>query len=166
MNLTRHASLLALALGVAACTGIPGPSSVRVGETQREVAARLGKPAAERALPSGATAWYYLTGPSGFFTYRAVFGGGGTVTEYDQLLTRERLQGLPEGASESAVLDALGPPMQRMTFARTHTEVWSYRWLEGTFEMIAEATFDTRNGSLMQVTTFRDPAFTESVGPF
>jgi hypothetical protein len=165
MKFVRSASILVLALSITACAGLPGPSSVRIGETQGDVAARLGKPAAERTLPSGGTAWYYPTGPSGFFTYRAIFGSGGTVTEYDQVLTRERLQALPEGATENAVLDALGPPMQRMTFARTDTEVWSYRWLEGTFEMIAEATFNTRKGGLMQVTTFRDPAFTESVGP-
>ena len=166
MKSVKFASTLVLALILAACAGIPGPASVRVGETQRDVSARLGTPAAERKLPSGETAWYYLTGPSGFFTYRAVFGRGDSVTEYAQVLTRARFQGLPDGASESAVLDALGPPMQRMAFARTQTEVWSYRWLEGTFEMIAEATFNTRNGSLTQVTTFRDPAFTESVGPF
>jgi outer membrane protein assembly factor BamE (lipoprotein component of BamABCDE complex) len=152
-------------LAVAGCSSIPVPSSVRVGESQSDVRAKLGAPATERKLASGDTAWYYITGPSGFFTYRAVFGSGGSVSEYMQVLTMQHLMALPQGASRETVLDALGPPMERMTFLRTRTEAWTYRWLDGTFPMIADATFQAGNGTLIQVTVHRDPVFTDVITP-
>lgn len=152
---------LVLTLALSGCAAILGPHSVRNGETQSEVRARLGAPAVERKLGSGDTAWYYVTGPSGFFTYRVVFGSGGAVADYSQVLTMENFMAVPQGAAQSAVLDALGPPKERMTFRRTATEVWTYRWLDGTFEMLANATFDA-GGILNQITSQQDPAFTDS----
>jgi outer membrane protein assembly factor BamE (lipoprotein component of BamABCDE complex) len=158
-------STLILVLTLSACAAFPGSQSVRDGETQSAVRAKLGAPAVERKLASGDTAWYYVTGPSSFFTYRVVFGSGGSVTDYSQVLTRKNFMALPQGAAQSAVLDALGPPMERMTFQRTNTEVWTYRWLEGTFEMLANVVFDTRNGKLTDVFLLRDPVFGDAVSP-
>jgi hypothetical protein len=155
---------LILTLAVSGCVAIPGSRSVRDGETPDDVRARLGAPATERKLATGDTAWYYLTGPSGFFTYRVVFGSGGSVTSYSQRLTRENFMAVPRGATPAAVLDDLGPPMARMAFERTATEAWTYRWLDGTFEMLANAEF-ARGGNLRQIVFQRDPAFSDSVSP-
>jgi hypothetical protein len=152
-----------VALAIGGCA-IPGPRSIRDGETQADVRARLGAPAAERKLASGDTAWYYITGPSGFYTYRVDFGGGGTVKEYKQVLTMQNLMSIPSGAGEDVVLDDLGPPMERMKFARTATEVWTYRWIDGTFEMLANAEFG-KDGKLLRITVQRDPAFEEGLSP-
>ena len=158
-------SLLALMAGLAGCAAIPGDHSVRNGETQSDVRAKLGHAAVERKLGSGDTAWYYVTGPSSFFTYRVVFASGGLVTDYAQVLTRKNFMALPQGAAQAAVLDELGPPMESMKFPRTATEAWNYRWLEDTFPMLADAVFDARNGALSYIVLTRDPLFTDSISP-
>jgi outer membrane protein assembly factor BamE (lipoprotein component of BamABCDE complex) len=149
---------LCFALMIAGCASILGPDSVHVGEASNEVRTKLGPPAAERKLPSGQSAWYYTTAPSGWFTWRIMFGTDGRVSEYTQVLTQQNFYASPNGASRDAVLDRLGPPMERMTFARTGTETWTYRWMDGTFQMLANLTFGT--GGLEQVSVMRDPAMT------
>ncbi len=156
---------LVLVFVLSGCASILGLGAFRTGESQSEVRAKYGAPTVERKLASGDTAWYYVTGPSNFFTYRVVFGSGGTVKSYSQVLTRSDFMSLPEGASRTTVLDELGPPMERMTFARTATEVWTYRWLDGTFEMIADAEF-AQGGNLKQIVLLRDPMYTDAISPF
>jgi hypothetical protein len=151
--------VLAAALSLAACAAIPRHDSVRAGESQAQVRERLGAPAAERKLAGGNLAWYYPTGPSGFETWRVVYAPGGVVSEYAQVLTPANFVWLREGANREAALDRLGPPMQRMGFWRTATDTWTYRWLDGTFEMIADAVFDAGSGELKYVGIFRDPAY-------
>jgi hypothetical protein len=110
-------------------------------------------------------AWYYITGPSGFYTYRVVFGAGGAVAGYSQVLTRQNFMAVPQGAAKTAVLDQLGPPMEEMSFQRTRTQAWTYRWMDGTFEMLADAVFDSDKGTLNQIVVYRDSAFSDSISP-
>jgi hypothetical protein len=116
----------------------------------------------ERKLATGANAWYYATGPSGFFTWRVVFSPAGAVTEYAQVLTAKNFSALGQGVTRDAVLDQFGPPIERMSFPRTATEAWTYRWMDGTLEMIADAVFDAKGG-LRHVALYRDPAFSSAV---
>lgn len=161
----KYSSILVLALAVSGCAAFPGPGSVQSGETPSAVRAKLGTPAAERKLGSGDAAWYYITGPSGFYTYRVVFGAGGAVADYSQVLTRQNFMAVPQGATKNTVLDALGPPMEEMSFQRTRTQAWTYRWMDGTFEMLADAVFNLDKGTLDQIVVHRDPAFTDSISP-
>jgi hypothetical protein len=147
-----------LALAIAGCASILGPDSVRVGESPNQVRAKLGSPATERKLPSGQSAWYYTTAPSGYFTWRVVLGADGRVSEYTQVLTQQNFYSFPTGASRDEVLDRLGPPMERMTFARSDTETWTYRWLDGTFQMLGNLTLGA--GGFEQASLIQDPAFT------
>jgi outer membrane protein assembly factor BamE (lipoprotein component of BamABCDE complex) len=151
-------SLLAVA-ALAACAALPRADSVRAGDTPLQVRERLGAPAATRTLPDGRTAWFYVTGPSGFETWRVVFGPNGAVAEYAQVLTAANFEWMREGATREAVLDRVGPPMERMDFWRTGTEAWTYRWRFGTFEMIGQPVFDAPSGVVKYVGIFRDPAF-------
>jgi len=155
----RMSWTLISALAVAGCAAIPGPSSVRNGDTQADVRAKLGAPGAERTLGGGALAWYYLTGPAGFETWRVVFDGSGRVSEYLQVLTLANFEELRSGGTRDETLDRLGPPMQRMSFARTATDAWTYRWLYGTLQMISEPVFDDRSGDVKYVGIYRDPAY-------
>jgi hypothetical protein len=161
----KYSSILVVSLTVSGCAAFPGPSSVQNGETQSAVRAKLGTPAAERKLGSGDAAWYYITGPSGFYTYRVVFGTGGAVADYSQVLTMRNFMTVPRGATKDTVLDELGPPMEEMSFQRTRTQAWTYRWIDGTFEMLADAVFDLDKGTLDQIVVHRDPAFTDSISP-
>ena len=145
---------------------MPGPASVRVGDGQGEVRSRLGAPGAERRLADGRLAWYYMTGPSGFETWRVVFGSGNAVAEYSQVLTAANFIWMREGANREQVLDRVGPPMQRMTFARSATEAWTYRWRDQTFEMIGEPVFDAGAGTVKYVGIFRDPAYSSTPSSF
>lgn len=155
----RFVLTLLTVFALAGCAGMPGPTSVRTGEAQDAVRAQLGAPATERKLASGESAWYYATGPSSYYTWRVVFGSNGRVTEYTQVLTMQNFFALQEGATRDAVLDRLGPPMERMSFTNTGTEVWTYRYLDGTFQMLADVTFGAGAGTFRQVTTFLDPAY-------
>ena len=148
---------LLLALVLAGCAHYPSATAVHAGESQSEVRARLGAPATERKLPNGDTAWYYVTGPSGYYTYRVVYGSDGRVKQYSQVLTEKDFLALPEGASPDAVLDRLGPPMDTMSFARSDTKTWTWRWIDGTQQMLADATFGARG--LLNLSTYPDPAF-------
>lgn len=161
----KYSSILVLALTVSGCAAFPGPGSIQIGETQSAVRAKLGTPAAERKLGSGNAAWYYITGPSGFDTYRVVFGTSGAVADYSQILTMQNFMTVPQGATKNTVLDELGPPMEEMSFQRTRTQAWTYRWMDGTFEMLADAEFDLDKGTLNKIVVRRDPAFTDSITP-
>jgi hypothetical protein len=152
------------ALALAACAAMPGPQSVRPGEPSDQVRARLSAPALERKLPTGETAWFYPTGPGGFTTWRVVVGPDGKVVRYDQVLTMANFLWMREGRTRDEVLDRVGPPFDRMSFRGTATEAWSYRWLDGTFEMIAEPVFDAPSGVVKYVGIFRDPAFSSTPG--
>lgn len=158
--------ILAATVFVAACAAIPRHDSVRAGESQAQVRERLGAPGAERKLAGGNLAWYYMTGPSGFETWRVVFGPGGTVTEYAQVLTAVNFAWMREGATREEVLDRVGPPMEQMSFWRTGTEAWTYRWRHGTYEMIAQPVFDAASGAVKYVGIFRDPAYSSMPSSF
>lgn len=152
----------AAAAVLAACAAMPpGASSVAVGDRPAQVQAKLGAPKLERKLASGATAWYFPTGPSGFYTWRVVFDPAGVATEYGQVLTAKNFASFAQGAPPDALLDRLGPPMERMTFALSKTEAWTYRWMDGTLEMIADVVFDP--GGLRHIALYRDPAFSSTV---
>jgi outer membrane protein assembly factor BamE (lipoprotein component of BamABCDE complex) len=144
---------------LAACASNPAADSVRVGDSQAQVRQRLGVPGVERTLSGGVLAWYYPTGPSGFETWRVVFAPGGTVAEYAQVLTAANFLWLREGATRDEALDRMGPPMERMSFWRTGTEAWTYRWRDVTFEMIGQPVFDEKTGAVQYVGIFRDPAY-------
>jgi len=158
--------ILAAALSLAACAAIPRHDSVRVGESQAQVRDRLGAPAAERKLAGGNLAWYYPTGPSGFETWRVVYAPGGSVAEYAQVLTAENFQWMREGATREEVLDRVGPPMEQMSFWRTATDAWTYRWRHGTFEKIAQPVFDAASGAVKYVGIFRDPGYSSMPSGF
>ena len=158
----RFVLTLLTVFALAGCAGIPGPTSVRTGEAQDAVRTQLGASATERKLASGGNAWYYVTGPSSYFTWRVVFGSNGRVTEYAQVLNMQNFLALQEGAPRDMILDRLGPPMERMTFSNTGTEVWTYRWLDGTFQMIADLTIASAAGTFTQMALIRDPAYTSA----
>jgi outer membrane protein assembly factor BamE (lipoprotein component of BamABCDE complex) len=157
--------LIVIAAAVlAACSTFPRADSVRIGEAPDQVRARLGTPGAQRKLATGEDAWYYLTGPAGFETWRVVFGADGKVKAYTQVLTQENLEWVRTGATRPEVLDRIGPPMEMMRFARTNTDAWTYRYQFGTLKMIGQPVFNDTTGKAEYVGIFLDPAYYSSVG--
>ena len=80
---------LCLAFAIAGCASTLVPDSVHVGQSSNEVRAKFGPPAAERRLPSGQSAWYYTTAPSGYFTWRVVFGAGGGAQDNNAKMSHD-----------------------------------------------------------------------------
>ncbi len=143
------------ALALFGCT-IPTPSSVHTGETPQQVRAKLGAPTAERKIANGDTAWYYVADS---YTWRVLFGRDGAVSEYGQVLTMANFELLRQGTTRDAMFDLVGPPGQAMTFARTGSEAWTYRWRDGTVPTVTDVVFDARTGELRYMGIYWDPAY-------
>lgn len=86
------------------------------------------------------------------------------MTEYRQVLAPPNFARMCDGATRVQGLDRVGSPMQRMTFAGSGTETWTYRWPNGTLEMIGEPVFDAASGEVRDIGILRDPAFSSTPG--
>lgn len=152
----RGWTMLVGALALVGCA-IPNAGSVRPGETPPQVRAKLGAPYVERKIASGDIAWYYI---SDSYTWRVVFGRDGAVSEYAQVMTLENFMRLRQvGANRDGMYDLVGPPLQRMAFARTGSEAWTYRWRDMTIPSVTDAVFDARTGELRYMGIYWDPAY-------
>ncbi len=141
----RKLACIVLLCALAGCAARVG-TSVKPGMAQAEVARLGGKPIAEGRLPSGEAYWDYTLQPSGYYTYRVVFGPDGAVREVSNLLTQQNFLKLKLGMSESDVEALLGP-------ARLRERYWlgtysiSYRFMEAATFMMMTAEF-SRDGRL------------------
>lgn len=109
-------SIIAILLGAAlALAGCAATVSTRVtpGMTEKEVRGIGGTPALEQKLTGGETAWDYTLQPSGYFTWRVVFGTDGRVREVRNLTTPENFQKIETGMTEAEVLNIMGPTLIR-----------------------------------------------------
>jgi hypothetical protein len=136
---------IALLCVVAGCAARVG-TSVRPGMAQAEVARLGGKPIAEGRLPTGDPYWDYTLQPSGYYTYRVVFGPEGTVREVRNLLTEENFLNLKPGMSESDVAGLLGPARIRETYWLGTYSI-GYRFMRASTFMMMTAEF-SRDGHL------------------
>jgi hypothetical protein len=141
----RRLLWIVLACAVAGCAARVG-SSVTPGMGQAEVARLGGKPIAEGRLPSGESYWDYTLQPSGYFTYRVVFGPDGAVREVRNLLTLQNFLNLKPGMSEADVEALLGPARMRAAYWRGAYSI-SYRFMDVSTFMVMTAEF-SRDGRL------------------
>jgi outer membrane protein assembly factor BamE (lipoprotein component of BamABCDE complex) len=141
----RKLVCIVLLCAVAGCAVRVG-TSVRPGMAQAEVARLGGKPIAEGRLPSGEPYWDYTLQPSGYYTYRVVFGPDGAVREVRNLLTEQNFRTLKAGMSEREVEALLGPAGIRQAYWLGTYSI-SYRFMEVSTFMIMTAEF-SREGRL------------------
>ena len=141
-------------------------ASLPLGSTTEAARSRAGGPSERIALPDGGEVWFYAT-PAGFTTWRLQFDAAGRLTDDRQVLTEASFQNsLSVGHSSTAeVRVALGPPVVISRFPNIEKEVWTYRWMEHTLEMLNDVYFDSVTGRLTGWTVYRDPAFV-SVGSY
>jgi len=119
----------ACALALAGCATNVG-SRVHPGMTQAEVMSVGGKPASERKLAGGETAWDYTLQPSGYFTWRVVFGGDGRVRAVDNLTTYENSLKIVPGMTEAEVQTIMGPTFLREKYWQGNYSI-GYRYMDG-----------------------------------
>jgi len=158
---TRIAVLLAASIAGCALVAL---KQVPPGTPATEVQARAGAPTEKRALADGVKAWYYISGPLGWTTYRARFDVQDRLLDVDQVLTEAHFRALKEGkTSRSDVLQMLGSPALVMRYPNLGEEVWTYRYMDVTLEMLNDDHFDAASGVLKYYTLYRDPSYA-SVG--
>ena len=120
---------------LAGCAATVG-HRVTAGMTEPQVLAVGGKPAQERKLPGGEAAWDYTLQPSGYFTWRVVFGRDGRVREVRNLTTYENSLKIAPGMTEAQVEEIMGPTLIRETYWTGNSSI-SYRYMDdATFMMV------------------------------
>ena len=150
-------SVLALA-GCAARVG----GHVTPGMSQPDVSSIGGAPAAEGKLATGERYWDYTLQPSGYFTWRVVFGTDGRVTGVHNLLTERNILNLKTGMNETDVAQVLGPSLMREGYWRGDYSV-AYRFMENATFMLLTVQF-TRDGHLSYYYWEPDPAMYSAPG--
>lgn len=146
---------IALLCAVAGCASTVG-SSVRPGMTQADVTRVAGKPFAEGRLPGGEPYWDYTLQPSGYYTWRVVFGPDGAVREVRNLMTQQNFLNLKPGMTEPEVVGVLGPARMRERYWLGTYSI-SYRFMEASTFMLMTAEF-SRDGRLTTYHSQPDPA--------
>ena len=121
--------MCAFVIALAGCAANVG-SRVHPGMTQAQVAQVGGKPASERKLSGGETAWDYTLQPSGYFTWRVVFDNDGRVREVNNLTTYDNSLQISPGMTESEVETIMGPTFLREKYWQGNYSI-GYRYMEG-----------------------------------
>jgi len=155
---------LATAAALAGC--VSGVTRVAPGASAADVRASAGAPTEERELGNGMKAWFYESGPNGWTTYRVRLDGTGHVVDREQVLTEKsfRAELMASKTSRNEVLDRLGRPSYVSRFPNLSEEVWTYRYLDGTLEMLNDVHIDAASGIVRSYSMYRDPAYSVSLG--
>jgi len=140
---------------LAGCAATVG-NKVRTGMTDSEVLGVGGKPVHEQQLPNGETAWDYTLQPSGYFTWRVVFGRDGRVREIRNLATYENSLQIAPGMSEDEVVSIMGPTFIREAYWLGSYSI-GYRYMDdATFMMLT--VLMNKNGKVTATITQPDGA--------
>lgn len=160
----RVAALAAAATtALAACATIDAPR-IAPGTPASELRARLGAPSEEARLPGGERAWYYVFGPYGFETWRYTLDSGDRVARAEQLLSERRFRDIVPGeTAREDVRRMFGPPMESAAFPLSRTEAWTYRYRDGSLEMLGDIVFAAPTGRVLYYALYLDPRVNNSV---
>lgn len=162
LGLVKITLIASFILALAGCASFYAPQ-VKPGTTATELRSRLGAPTDERRI-GGDRAWDYVFGPIGHETYRYVFDSSDRVKSVEQLLSESRFRKITTGeTTRDDMLSLYGRPMETMAFHRSNTEVWTYRYRDGSFEMLNDVTFAAGTGKVLYYALYLDPRVTASV---
>lgn len=156
--------MLLAALSGAGCASLFA-SSVAPGTPAADVRARIGAPTDQRTLADGTKAWDYATGPQGFVTTRMVFDTNDRLVRTEQLLDERHFRALTPGTTKAEAQGLVGRPGEVSFFKNLNEEVWTYRFKDGTFEMLNDVHFGLTDGRLRYYSIYRDPAYSSAVSP-
>lgn len=136
---------LSLALIAAGCATYDG-RGLRVGASNEgEVRGVMGAPALEFAADDGGKDLVYPHGPLGIQTFIAHLDRGGILGEIRPVLKDEVFYRVQPGDTQDQVLRAIGPPGEKMHFARSDQTAWDYRYVDTWgYTAIFSAVFDAR----------------------
>lgn len=124
------ATLLAAAV-LPGCAALLGPD-LRVGQTEAEVVAMLGKPTGRYELGGGRTRLEFATGPFGLHTWMVdIDAASGRAVRHAQVLDETNFwafQQRARGMTREQVLRELGRPGERTGAGLVGGELWSWRY--------------------------------------
>jgi hypothetical protein len=133
----------AFGLLLCACASYDG-SSLRAGvSSDADVRSVMGAPRAEYTVADGTRRLVYPHGPLGTQTFVVSVGLDGRVRDVRQALQDDTFYGIRAGLTEREILEMIGPPGEKMHFARSNTTAWDYRYVDGWgYPAVFSVTFD------------------------
>jgi len=160
LRLLRRGAALALLSGLLGCALNAG--RIAPGLSAAEVRSLAGTPTEQRTLPGGVKAWYYEMGPEGWTTYRVRLDANERVLDSEQVLTEKnfRTQLVADSTTREQILEAFGRPALVTRFPNLTEEVWTYRYLDGTREMLNDIHIAAATGVVRTYNLYPDPAYT------
>jgi hypothetical protein len=134
---------LALALLAASCASYDG-HTLRPGiSTEAELRQVMGQPAAQFSNGDGSRELAYPRGPLGTQTYMAHVSRDGIVQSVKPVLSDDVFNAIQPGMTQEEVLRLIGPPRETMSFARSGTVAWDYKYRDTWgYDAIFSVTFD------------------------
>ena len=111
--------------------------------TEAQVRAAMGPPAVEFANADGSRQLAYPRGPMGTQTFMADVGSDGVLKAVRPVLNDGTFHSIQPGMTREEVLRLIGPPRDRMAYARTRHVSWDYLY-EDTwgYKAVFSVTFD------------------------
>lgn len=126
----RHLARTLVPAGLLLLAGcaIDPPSRVATGQTEAEVQARLGPPAARHVGGGGLARLEYTRAPSGRHTWMVDLDAQGRVAAVTQVLDERVFNRIVAGTPRAQLLAELGTPSARRPGGWQGGEIWSWRY--------------------------------------
>ncbi|MCU6435211.1 outer membrane protein assembly factor BamE [Undibacterium sp. Jales W-56] len=161
MNLSRilaSSVILLSILNLSSCVSY-GIGSVKAGQTEPEVTAKLGKPT-HIYQDGNQHIWEYMRGRMAQATHMARFDHDGRLISYEQVLTLQKFAQVKVGIMDkTAVLNIIGAPSETAYYPRVQLEAWSYPYKEsGVWNSLMTVYFD-QSGIVKKLENGPDPLF-------
>ena len=121
------ASALLMLLAAGCATFGPG---IAPGDSEAQLRAVMGRPAAEFTHGDGSRTLAYPHGPMGTQTYMADIGPDGRVRAIRAALDDETFQRIAPGMAREDVLRLIGPPGDSMYFPGLRQDSWEWRFVD------------------------------------
>jgi outer membrane protein assembly factor BamE (lipoprotein component of BamABCDE complex) len=146
---------LLLAVTLASCASYDGRGLRPGASTEAQLRQVMGEPAMEFTNPDGSRELAYPRGPLGHQTFMAHVSRDGIVQAIDPVLSDDVFNAIRPGMTQEEVLRLIGPPRETMSFARSATVAWDYKYQDTWgYPAIFSVIFD-RNGRVVSKTTQR-----------
>ena len=137
-----RSAMLAMALLVGGCDYTYGPNNLKPGASIDEVRRQMGAATDEKRSADGSRVWWYVRGPQGFHTYKIAFDKDEKVVSLTQVLTEQNFRNVTPGKSKDEVLELLGSPREKQPYPNRQEEVWTWRYMDGTFNKYLHVSFN------------------------
>jgi outer membrane protein assembly factor BamE (lipoprotein component of BamABCDE complex) len=132
----KRAILAFALLSAAGCASYDGYNLKPGTSTEDEVRRTMGAPALEFQNPDGSRELAYPRGPMGLQTFMVEVAPDRRLVAVRQVLSDDVFRRIHPGMTRDQVLRLIGPPGDRMDFARTQQESWEWRY-QDTWRYIA-----------------------------